>query len=126
MFFILMSCKCIMMIQCAITLCGLLLKYCSKIMCQFISTPCNYCLTSFSFTFLVGIHFCKDYHVCAHLDAHIVFIFQIHLHYEKSCLLKPNYLINCHVRKSISYVIIASELKMGLLHNNLYTSYIHL
>jgi hypothetical protein len=35
-------------------------------------------------------------------------------------------LINCHVRKSISYIIITSELKMGLLFNNLHTSYIHM
>jgi len=34
--------------------------------------------------------------------------------------------INCHVRKSVSCITIASELKMGLSYGNLYTLYIHM
>jgi hypothetical protein len=35
-------------------------------------------------------------------------------------------IINCHVKKLVSCITIASELKMGLLYDNLYTSYIHI
>jgi hypothetical protein len=30
----------------------------------------------------------------------------------------------CHVKKSLHYIIITNELKIGLLYNNLYTLYI--
>jgi hypothetical protein len=36
------------------------------------------------------------------------------------------YYTNCHVRKLVSYIIVASELKMGLLYLNLYTLCIHM
>jgi hypothetical protein len=36
------------------------------------------------------------------------------------------YIINCHVKKSVNCIIVTSELKMALLYNNLYTSYIHM
>jgi hypothetical protein len=34
--------------------------------------------------------------------------------------------MNCHVKKSVSYIIVASELKMSFLYNNLCTLYIHM
>ncbi len=35
-------------------------------------------------------------------------------------------LINSHVKKLVNYIIVASELKMGILYDNLYALYIHL
>jgi hypothetical protein len=34
--------------------------------------------------------------------------------------------MNSHVKKLVCYVIIVSKLKMNLLYDNLYTSYIHM
>jgi hypothetical protein len=36
------------------------------------------------------------------------------------------YYTNCHVRKLVGYIIVASELKMGILYSNLYTLCIHM
>ncbi len=36
----------------------------------------------------------------------------------------PTHLLNCHVKKAVSHIIVANELKMGLLYGNLYTSYV--
>jgi hypothetical protein len=33
---------------------------------------------------------------------------------------------NCHIRKLVSCIIIASDLKMGLLYDNLHRLYIHM
>ncbi len=74
----------------------------------------------------------------------------LYKHYEKSRPFKPHYpttkiqktthiqllcnypleirciKLNYHVKKSISCIIVTSELKMGILYGNLHTSYIHM